>query len=361
METLTVPPLSPSPLVSVMIVNYNYERFLPAAIESVLAQTYQHFELIICDDGSTDNSRAVITSYASRDRRIRPIFKENAAVAAALNDTYGASTGEVIAMLDADDMFRPHKLERVVERLRPGGRVGMVMDTLTTVDAGGRPVGKLAEFSRYDRGELRETILRTGGTFSAAPTSAITFRRACAERVFPIPEKQFRTEADLYMRTVAALFYSVEVIDEPLTVYRLHGSNVTASTRVDLNWCAKVASGAERIHAVLSELARKHGWSVCPLEDSLAFCEMQLVHHCLAGAPARAAIRSSRKLNRAAAAVLTPDRRKTRAKAALLTLAAVIPQRLGRKLLEQIYQPSPMKASLGRVFRKITQRPTHSQ
>ncbi len=333
-----------------MIVNYNYERFLPDAIESVLAQTYANFEVVICDDGSRDNSRDVISRYAARDQRIRTIFKENAAVAAALNDTFAASKGEIITMLDADDMFRPQKLERVVERLRAGGRVGLVMDTLTKVNSEGVPIGRIPEFGKMDRGELRSAILASAAAFSAAPTSGLSMRRECAERVFPIPEQQFRTEADLYMRTMAALFYAVDVIDEPLTLYRVHSSNVTASQTVSATWCAKVINASERIVTVLENVARQHGWRVTQLAENPVYCEMQLVRAYLNGDGYFDRFRHIAELQRAAAH-MQMDRAKTQTKAAMLSAAALLPRPLGRAAIEQIYLPTRFKRFASRLLR----------
>ena len=338
-----------------MIVNYNYERYLPEAIDSVLAQTYQNFEIIICDDGSKDNSREVISRYAQRDARIKPIFKENAAVAAALNDTFRASSGEVIAMLDADDMFRAEKLARVVERFRAGGRVGMVMDTLTKVGPRGAEIGKMPQFGKLDRGELRDLILRSGGSFSASPTSAIAFRRACAEKVFPIPEKQFRTEADLYMRTVAALFYAVDVIDEPLTFYRVHSSNVTASTRVDPKWCARTIDAGERMHAVLERVCGEQGWPLAARQESAGFWEMHLVQDYLGSATLAERTRKAIRLQKTAANAKS-DRTKTRLKAGLVGAAAMLPKAIGMRVLEQVYLPTRLKRFASQIVRSARSR-----
>jgi glycosyltransferase involved in cell wall biosynthesis len=335
-----------------LIVNYNYERFLPEAIESVLSQGYQHFELIICDDGSKDNSRDVISRFAERDERIRSIFKENAAVAAALNDAFRASTGEIITMLDADDKFLPGKLQRVVERLRPGGRVGMVMDPLVKVDSDGKEIGRIPELGTFERGELREHILRTSGIFSAAPTSGLAMRRECAERVFPVPEGQFRTEADAYMRIVAALYYAVDVIDEPLTVYRVHSSNVTASRTVDTKWCDRVLNTAERIHHVLQEKATEHGWPLAPLSQNAGYCEVLLVRDYLQGASRKDVAMHIQQLNRAAGNVATSDRTKTRLKAAILSSGSLLPRPLRNRLLEAIYLPGGPKRLLSNAIRR---------
>lgn len=352
MDQAILPSLSSEPLVSVLIVNFNYERYLPEAIDSVLRQTYERLELVICDDGSRDNSREVISRYAGRDQRIKTIFKENAAVAAALNDAFRASTGDIITMLDADDLFLDTKLERVVQKLRPAGRVGMVMDTLTKVNSDGRPIGRIPEFGTFDRGELRDSILATSGTFSAAPTSGLAMRRECAVRVFPIPEKQFRTEADAYMRTVAALYYAVEVVEEPLTVYRVHSSNVTASRTVDLKWCERSINTAERIQSVLVDRAAENGWQVAPLESNASYWEMRLIWDYLQGARVKEMAHHIGQLNRTVSRVMTADRTKLRFKAALLSTGLLLPRVLRDKLLEAIYLPGGPKRLLRNTLRR---------
>src|ERR1700688_3577180 len=98
------------PKVSVLVSNYNYAEYIAQAIDSVLEQTYQNFELIICDDGSTDNSRTVISGYCLRDPRISLITKENGGQASGFNAAFASSTGELMCFLDSDDIFRPAKL-----------------------------------------------------------------------------------------------------------------------------------------------------------------------------------------------------------------------------------------------------------
>jgi glycosyltransferase involved in cell wall biosynthesis len=347
MPLATLPPLAAEPLVSVLIVNYNYERYIGEAIESVLRQTYQRFEIIICDDGSTDGSRDLIRRYADGERRIRFIFKENAAVAAALNDAYAASAGEIICPLDADDLFEPSKIARVVAAFAAGGdRVGMVMNTLRKIDSEGRDIGKMPQFGSFDRGELRDAILRSSGHFAAAPTSGISFRRACADRVFPIPPDEFRSEADGYMRLVAALYYAVEVIDEPLTVYRVHSSNVTASQTVDLKWCERVIAASERIFGATASTAAREGWQIAPLERSFGYCEAVAMRDYLQRRDLRTRIGNARRVNAAAATIETPDRRKTRVKGFVLILATLLPLALGKRILDAVYLPNSLKRAL---------------
>lgn len=334
-----------------MIVNYNYERFLGEAMESVLRQTYQNFELVICDDGSEDNSRQVIERYAAGDPRIKPIFQENGGVGAALNAAYGATSGEIIAMLDADDLFAPEKLARVVEKFRPGGRVGMVLNALSKIDSTGKIVGRIPQFGELDRGELRDRLLRTAAHWSIAPTSGISFRRECAEYVFPVPAKEFRTEVDSYMCTIAPLYYAVDAIDEPLTTYRVHSSNVTAPSTIDVKFCEKIMNAGERVFRVLEATAREHGWLVTKLEHNPTYCEMRLVRDYLNGADRKVLDQGRRRLTEAASRVETADRRKTRTKAAALELATILPRPLGKRIINMLYLPGSLKLFGGRLTR----------
>lgn len=332
-----------APLVSVIIVNYNYERFIAEAIESVQEQSWQHLELIICDDGSTDNSRAVIRNYAEEDPRIVPLFKENAAVAAALNDGFAASRGEVIVLLDADDLLTKDKIEKVLDCLQRQPRVGLVMNNCQKIDATGSPVGRIPQFGRLHGGPRRDQILASGGFFPAAPTSALSMTRECAQKVFPIPPDEFRTEADAYMRTVAALFSDVGVIDEELTIYRVHSSNVTASTEVNLKWCEKSISAAHRVYSVLEQIAARMGWQLRSLERNPVYAEMCLVRDLLTNAAFGSKIRRVPPLLSSTLTTESQDRLKQLMKALILCLAVTAPPRMAMAILRLIYLPSPLK------------------
>ena len=100
------------PLVSILINNYNYARFLGEAIDSALSQSYSPVEIILVDDGSTDQSREIISTYSSR---VIPIFKENGGQASAFNAGIAASRGDILCFLDSDDYFHPGKVARIVE------------------------------------------------------------------------------------------------------------------------------------------------------------------------------------------------------------------------------------------------------
>lgn len=117
---------SPLPLVTVIIPAYNYAQFISETLASVQAQTYQHWECIVVDDGSTDNTSAVVASFSRKESRVRVIRQENKGLAAARNTGIANSTGEYVQFLDADDLLESKKLERQIEFLEQHSDVDIV-------------------------------------------------------------------------------------------------------------------------------------------------------------------------------------------------------------------------------------------
>lgn len=124
-----------SPRVSVIIPTYNRPEYLRQAVESVLAQTYVDFEVIVVDDGSTDNTAEVMATFD--DRRVHYIFQQNAKLSAARNRGMKAARGEFIALLDDDDLFLPHKLAAQVTFLDSHPEVGLVAGGTQVITAEG--------------------------------------------------------------------------------------------------------------------------------------------------------------------------------------------------------------------------------
>ncbi len=209
------------PLVSIIIINYNYGRFLRSAVDSALAQKYPHVEVIAVDDGSTDQSRDVIESYGSR---ISSVFKPNGGQGSALNAGFAASRGEMVIFLDADDELLPTAVAEVVEAWRPG--IAKVQFQLEMVDANGAPFGVRApEFEVFlPNGDLRNLIRRCG-EYPTAPSSGNAFSRAALERLMPLDEQRWTTPADKPLMTLTPFFGDVVSLRKSLGVYRIHDTN----------------------------------------------------------------------------------------------------------------------------------------
>jgi len=230
LRPIDLPPLPQEPLVSVLSGNCNYASFLPDAIESVLGQTYGNFEFIICDDGSTDASRAILNRYRSADPRIQVIFQENAGQAAALNAAFRASRGEILCFLDTDDVYVPEKLQRVVQTLAANPGVGLVVHKLVRVNASRtRKLGEIPLVFDLPSGWLGATapLVTSWAPRGIPPCSALTLRRAVAQRIFPL-RLGLRTCADEQIRVLAPLLTPISALAEPLTEYRVHGGNAIA-------------------------------------------------------------------------------------------------------------------------------------
>ena len=105
------------PTISVVLPVYNGEQYLAEALDSILAQTFADFELIVIDDGSTDGSLSLLQEYEKRDARIRLVARENRNLATTLNDSIALAKGEWIARMDHDDIALPHRFERQLEWL----------------------------------------------------------------------------------------------------------------------------------------------------------------------------------------------------------------------------------------------------
>lgn len=131
------------PLVSIIMPVKDGERYLDAAIESILAQTWQNWELIVVDDGSTDKTSAILAQYARKDARIKVITnKENLGVAASLNKALKMARGQYIARMDADDISLPERLEKQVEFLAKNPNIVAVGCQVEVIDEEDNLVGK---------------------------------------------------------------------------------------------------------------------------------------------------------------------------------------------------------------------------
>ncbi|MBW4551600.1 MAG: glycosyltransferase [Aphanocapsa sp. GSE-SYN-MK-11-07L] len=218
--------LTDEPLVSVIIDNYNYSRFLPYAIDSVFSQTYQNFELIIVDDGSTDHSNQIINSYCQNQKyhnRIIPIFQENSGQGGACNAGFDHARGEIICFLDADDYYHPKKLEKVVQSFFSHPNWIQVAHCWISVNSEGMPIGRSTS-NVLSQGNVQSLLLKWG-KYASGITSALAYRRQALELVMPVPA---RSIVDSYLNASVPFYGEVGCINQPLMYYRMHGKNMQA-------------------------------------------------------------------------------------------------------------------------------------
>jgi Glycosyl transferase family 2 len=211
--------------VTIIINNFNYAKYIASCIESAIDQTYRNLEVIVCDDGSTDNSRAIIESYGSC---VGALFKPNGGQASALNAGYKRSSGDLVIFLDSDDILWPSCVSEVVRHWRSD--LMKLHFNLAVIDASGNSLGCLYLKPPLPCGDLREQLLREG-TVPSVPTSGNVFSRTFLDQVMPMPETGWERDADAYLFNLAALGGRVGAIDEPLGCYRVHGNNVSGMVR----------------------------------------------------------------------------------------------------------------------------------
>ncbi len=216
MQNLTIPPR-----VSVVITTYNYERFVAAAIESVLRQTVRPDEIVVVDDGSTDGTAAVVARYAAQG--VRYIRQANAGAGAARNRGIRETRGDLIAFLDADDRWLPDKLARQLAHLRRYPAAGLVTGGEWQVFGSGRaPVQVRRRPVRAARLYPRILIENIIGN-----PSLVLVRRACFVRLGGFDEGlPLGQDWEMWIRLARA--YRVGVIDAPLIDFTQHWGSLTA-------------------------------------------------------------------------------------------------------------------------------------
>jgi glycosyltransferase involved in cell wall biosynthesis len=219
-------PLSRRPLVSVLVSNYNYGSFLMEAIGSVLQQTYENYEVIVCDDGSTDRSRKVLQSLQSVNPRITAIYQANEGQSSALNSAFRRSRGEIICLMDADDLFRPDKLQSLVNAFLSVPEAGFAIHRMMRVDKLRKPLGEIPLLSHLPSGWQGGAFNLKGPRVLSGlpPSSGLALHLTIAKLVFPIPTT-LRTCADTAVQILAPLMTPILSVDRILGEYRIHGAN----------------------------------------------------------------------------------------------------------------------------------------
>ncbi|BAY34725.1 filamentous hemagglutinin outer membrane protein [Nostoc carneum NIES-2107] len=216
--------------ISIVITNYNREHFLGEAIASVLRQTWRDFELLVWDDGSTDNSVAIAQKYAQKDRRVRVVAAPHQGITAARRDAIAQTTGTYIGWVDSDDYLAPTALEKTVTILNRQPEIGFVYTDYLDVDDKSKVI-------RYGRRSLipysQERLLVDFMTFQFR-----LIRRSIYDLVDGFNgSPDYAEDYDLCLRLSEVT--QVAHIQQPLYYYRHHAGNITKKAQLELLLCSQ--------------------------------------------------------------------------------------------------------------------------
>ena len=212
-----------SGLVSVVIPTYNYARYLPEAINSVLRQSVDCYEIIVVDDGSTDDTKEVARLFG---QSIRYIYQENQGLASAYNRGIKAARGDFIAFLDSDDLWLPHKLERQLRLFESDPDLGMVICNGFYFDQ----TGTTGTFFPPEKNDPIPEDLHTQLFLrNIIPGNTPLIRSRCFDRI-GLHDESLTASEDLDMWIRFTRHYRVGYVPEPLVKYRRHPEAMSLNT-----------------------------------------------------------------------------------------------------------------------------------
>lgn len=220
------------PKVSVLMPSFNYQRYLPAAISSVLSQSYSDLELIITDDCSTDGSREILEQWRRLDSRVIPVLHDvNHGLAVARNSGLAVSSGQFVALCDADDLWLPDKLKTQMDCFKHQPELGVVYSDSAIIDGDGKLTGQRFSSLFHRKGQI---------------TSGNLFEELCERNFLCVPTVILRREAMSYaggfeenLRSLEdwvcwikiSRKHSFHYVDDTLVYYRIHGAGLSSNSK----------------------------------------------------------------------------------------------------------------------------------
>lgn len=240
-----------SPLVSIVVPTYNYGHFVCETIESALAQTYSPVEIIVVDDGSTDDTRTRLAVYGYR---VHYIHQQNRGLSAARNTGIAAAQGEFIALLDSDDLWLPDKLARQVASCVREPDAGVVATERFAIDETGKRLDYVSE--RCSRDGFRELTMRDLLEFPAFSPSSVLARKDALLAVGGFDEGLTAVE-DMEMWVRIAARFRVLRLHATLTAQRFHSKSMSHQADSMLRNHQKVI---DQLFARVPQLQRHPAW-----------------------------------------------------------------------------------------------------
>lgn len=217
-----------APVFSILIATFNQAKYLRETLDSVRRQTFTDWELVVVDDGSTDDTPRVIADWLeSVDEgmraRVQVLRQENAGQSAAFEAGFELCRGRYIALLDSDDRWLPERLSEVARAADKHPDVGMLFHPMWVIDSNGQRTGDVRPRRvTFSTGDVRAKVRRSGMHLVTSFTSGIVIRRDVFRSVLPMPTRRFRSAADAYLTLAASLTAPIHAIPERLGEYRIH-------------------------------------------------------------------------------------------------------------------------------------------
>ncbi len=344
---------------SIVVSSYNYGRYLRTAVDSALAQACDHLQVIVVDDGSTDDSIGIIESYGDR---IESLFQENQGQIKSCTAGLKRCRHDIVIFLDSDDRLEPFAAQEIMTLWTPD--TVKVQYALQAIDREGRLVNTI--FPKYPHGLTPATIraeLFRAGVYPATTTTGTAFARTFLEQVMPIPD-DYDCDIDDALNVVSPLYGDVQTLRRTLGQYRVHERNTSAHSELTAERFERYVQDSRERARYLADHSAHLGFDLADdfVENDLALWESRL---------AAAVLKPKRRLHllwptlRAAfGSILDPGQRAMHAFwAAALALA---PRPLARHLLAErfIFHRRSLFAEallqciwqLGRLTRMISRR-----
>jgi glycosyltransferase involved in cell wall biosynthesis len=247
------------PRASIVVSAYNTLKTLPETVESLLAQDYDDFDVIVVDDGSSDGTSDWVQSHP--DPRLRLVRQINRGLAGARNGGIAATDATYIGFCDGDDLWEPQKLSKHVAFLDSNPKVGLTYSGSMLIDAHSIPIG-VTQSPKTSDITARDVLLRNPVGNGSAPV----LRRACLDEIMFCPKGETRTQwfdemfrqsedIECWLRIVLTTNWQIAGTDEPLTRYRIISSGLSANLIKQFETWTRVA---DRVSELSPDFARAH-------------------------------------------------------------------------------------------------------
>lgn len=237
------------PVISIALCTYNGERFLKPLLDSLVAQSYRHLEIVVVDDGSSDHTWGILTQYAEVDHRFR-LYRneENLGYNRNFERALGLCSGEMIAICDQDDIWHPEKISLMQQRI--GNHAVLYHDSELMDENGVSMNFRISDKFNFYRGTDPTVFLM----MNCVSGHSILMKRQLLNCIFPIPEQ---SPYDQWIAYVGTLYGSIDYLDECLVSYRQHTRNAT-----DL---LSIRKGPDKgVEVKIKELKNESNWlKVC--------------------------------------------------------------------------------------------------